>query len=123
MQSTLVNVSDITKFLNDNDGPKIFVTASNLYWKNVLQIRILYAVWMMSVVILSNSYGSCFYSILAVPEFERPIDRIEDILKIAQTDRGFLVTIRHSSYLDTFLSSQPDMGIYYLIGRHMARYP
>ena len=76
----------------------------------------------MAIVILSNSYGGCFYSILTVPEFERPIDTVDDIIEIARTDRGYLVTIDHSSYLDTFLTSKPDEGIFYLIGRHMARY-
>ena len=75
----------------------------------------------MAVVILSNSYGGRFYSILTVPELERPIDSVDDIIEIARTDRGYLVTIDHSSYLDNFLMS-PDKGIFDLIGRHMARY-
>lgn len=97
-------------------------TATSLQWLSIPQVRILYSVWILAVLILSHSYGGRFYSILAVPAFESPIDTVEDVIELARADRGFLVTIDHSSYLDTFLTSQADKGIYYLIGRHMARY-
>lgn len=90
-------------------------------WGKVLQVRILITVWVLAVLILSNSYSGCFYSILALPEFELPIDQIADIQKLSQSDRGYMITIADSSYLQMFLTA-PEGGIFHVIGQHMNRY-
>lgn len=91
-------------------------------WGEVAQIRILYGTWVLSVLIIANSYGGCFYSILAVPEFEPPIDTILDIERISTKDDGFIITIADSSYLQMMTTAEPDEGIFYSIGQHINRY-
>lgn len=88
-------------------------------------MRLIYAVWVPMVLVLANSYGGCFYSILALPEFEPPIDLLDDLERIANSKDdekgGRLVTFEDSSYLEMFLSSGPEDGILFAIGRHMNR--
>lgn len=99
-----------------------FITATTFKWKKSFEVRILITVWILGVLILSNSYSGCFYSILAIPEFELPIDTIADIQKISQSDRGYIITLTDSSYLQMFLTSVKEGGIFHLIGQHMNRY-
>lgn len=99
-----------------------FNTATTFQWKKSFQVRILITVWILAVLILSNSYSGCYYSILAIPEFEMPIDTIADIQKISQFDRGYVITLADSSYLQMFITSVKEGGIFYLIGQHMNRY-
>lgn len=98
------------------------ITATTFQWKKSFQVRVLITVWILAVLILSNSYSGCFYSILAIPEFELPIDTVADIQKVSQFDRGYIITLADSSYLQMFITSVKEGGIFYLIGQHMNRY-
>ena len=98
-----------------------YFAANSLRWTNVSSVRLLNAAWMLSVLILANSYGGRFYSILTLPEFEPPIDTLTDIERIAQNDQGSLQTFHDSSYLQMFLTAKPEDSILYTIGQHMNR--
>lgn len=84
-------------------------------------VRLLYGVWVPMVLVLANSYGGRFYSILALPEFEPPIDTLAALEAIARSDSGQLITFDDSSYLAMFQGAAPEDGVIYEIGRHMNR--
>ena len=90
-------------------------------WRESQTIRILYATWLLAVVVIATSYTSSFYSILTLPEYEPPVDYIEDILDIATTDKAQLITLKGSSYYADFVFAKPETTAYYLIGKHMNR--
>src|SRR5690349_4317780 len=62
-----------------------------------VSMRIVYGLWICLALVLSSSYGSSFYSLLTVPEYERPVDTIENISAIAQTDHKYLIVKQNSS--------------------------
>ncbi len=95
--------------------------SGSLRWEQVPTVRLLYGFWVLAVLILANSYGGCFYSILAVPEFERPVDTLADVEEIARSDSGQLVTFADSSYLEMFVNASADAGLFYAIGQHLNR--
>lgn len=83
--------------------------------------RLVYALWIMSVVVLASSYSGCFYSILTIPVYEKAIDTVNDILDCAQDGFHRIVAPQHSSYLADFLASKEDNGVFYIIGQHINR--
>lgn len=66
--------------------------------------------------ILSNSYCGCFYSILALPEFEPPIDTVQQLEALVLADKVRVFTYANSSYLDSFIFATPDLGPLHTIG-------
>lgn len=95
--------------------------SDSLRWNTIPAVRLLYGAWVLAVLILANSYGGCFYSILAVPEFEAPVDTLSDLETIANSDSGRLVTFADSSYLEMFVNSTSADGVFYTVGMHMNR--
>ncbi|KAJ6221970.1 hypothetical protein RDWZM_000515 [Blomia tropicalis] len=82
-------------------------------------LRIIYGVWMFTTLILSNSYGSSFYSILTIPEYDLPIDTAMDIYDISLNHRKTLIVRERSASWWQFVHSNPSNQIYYQIGKHL----
>ncbi|KAH9401370.1 hypothetical protein TYRP_016754 [Tyrophagus putrescentiae] len=62
-----------------------------------------YLTWMISCVVLSNIYSSVFYSMLTVPEFDRPIDTQADLARIASSNSGYQILMKaHSGFQQHF---------------------
>ncbi|KAJ6222831.1 hypothetical protein RDWZM_001376, partial [Blomia tropicalis] len=89
--------------------------------KEIAQVRLLYIIWLFVMVVIETIYCGQYYSIMTVPEYDRAIDTLQDIERIAKKDHGYLLTAAHSSYLDSFLKATPEDGILYEIGQHMIR--
>lgn len=83
--------------------------------------RILVGLWMLSLLILSSLYSSVFYSILTFPRYSRPIDSIEDIQAIAQTDSHWILPRQQSTYARRLMGAPLGSGVFTLIGQHLRR--
>lgn len=90
-------------------APDFFLGRSDL-------IRYVYTIWLLVTLILSNSYCGCFYSILALPEFEPAIDSVNQLEALVLEDKVRVFTYANSSYLDSFIYATPDMGPLHTIG-------
>src|SRR5699024_3790921 len=84
-------------------------------------MRMIYATWMISGVVLSNLLSSIFYSTLAYPEYEPAIDTVQDIAHIATSDTHYLLTKDRTTLFASFINAQPSDGLLYQIGKHIQR--
>ncbi|XP_075675907.1 ionotropic receptor 60e [Dermatophagoides pteronyssinus] len=73
------------------------------------------------MIVLSPAYCASFYSILTIPEYERPMDTTNDILKALQDDYFKIICLKFSSYYDLFVDSPKDLTTLYMIGQHLKR--
>lgn len=86
------------------------------------QTRWFYFLWFLTALVLSNSYCGRFYSILALPEMEPPIDTVEDLLHLANEDKIMITTFKTASYLNYFLAARPETDkVYYQISENFKR--
>lgn len=83
------------------------------------RIRVFYGYWFLATLILSNSYGGHFYSMLALPEMEPPIDKVDEVVQLAKEDKIWITTYRGGSYLAAF--REATVGAYYHIGQNINR--
>lgn len=84
--------------------------------------RLLLATWMITSLILSTVYCTLFFALITVPQYERPIDTREDLLRVAQSDSHFLLTRGHSAFQTMFIYARRNQNaLFYEIGRHMNR--
>lgn len=84
--------------------------------------RLLLATWMITSMILSTVYCTLFFSLVAVPQYDRPIDTREDLLRVATSDSHFLLTRGHTAFQTMFIYARRHQNaLFYEIGRHMNR--
>jgi len=83
--------------------------------------RLIYAVWMLSVLILANCYTTLLYSMLTIPEYAPSIDTLEDLETAAKTDSHYILTWSGSSYLSQLIYAEPENHFYYTVGQHINR--
>ena len=84
-------------------------------------MRMIYATWMLSGIVLSNTLSSIFSSTLAYPEYEPAIDTVQDISHIASSNTHYLLTKDQTTLYSSFMNAQPSDGVYYQIGEHIRR--
>lgn len=84
--------------------------------------RLILAFWILSAFILSNAYSSAFYSILVVPVFGKPIDSIDDLIKIVKSDSKLIIMNGRSIYWYNLVNAKADNYVYYTLGKHLNRY-
>ena len=73
-----------------------------------------------------KTYGGVFYSVLTVPEFEDPIETLDDLVAASESGHHSVVTLSGSSYLDMFVRAECELldgecSDYYRIGQNMNR--
>lgn len=85
-------------------------------------VRLVYAVLMLSTAILATYYGSFFYAVLTLPEYESPVDTVEDILQVAENGQHRILVRQNSILLPAFAKAARDDRLFYAIGRHINRY-
>lgn len=83
--------------------------------------RLVFAFWILGALILSNAYSSSFYSILVVPAFGNPIDSIDDLIRVAQSDSKFIVMNGRSIYWYDLVNAKADNYVYHTLGMHLNR--
>lgn len=76
---------------------------------------------MLAALILANAYSSVFYALLTVPEYEKPIDTIEDLVRIATHDTHQIIIKDQSSVHMTIMNATPENGVYYVLRKHLER--
>lgn len=85
-------------------------------------MRLIVGIWIFCALTLSTSYSSAFYSILTVPEYELPVDSVEDLSSIARSDSRTLLVKENSSNWLNFMSADPSTNrVYHTIGMHLNR--
>lgn len=85
-------------------------------------LRPFYACWLMFALVMSNAYGGRFYSMLALPKMEPPIDTIEEVVQLAMVDRIRITSYKSGSYLNDFLDARPETNnVYYQLGQNIRR--
>lgn len=101
----------------------IFLNQSVNTWKERgNSSRLKYGVWMFSTLILSTNYISIFYSLLTLPQYERPIDTVNDLMESIKDDSHTIWTQSNYEYLRRmFQRSPPQFKVLHEIGKHMTR--
>lgn len=84
-------------------------------------MRIIYAVWILTALILSTGYGSVFYSMMTVPKYGKPFDTLDEFVQIAKTDSHYIMLDSKSAFFQKYVNSTPDQTFYYEIGQHIKR--
>ena len=84
-------------------------------------LRLIFSIWMLTSLILSQAYISSFYSILTFPKMDQFIDTIEDLLVAANSNSKNFLMLEHTSYFDSYKYSLPENYLYYAIGKHLNR--
>lgn len=84
-------------------------------------MRLIIGIWIFCALTLSTSYSSAFYSILTVPEFELPVDTVEDIRLLASSDSKYLLVKENSSNWLNFIGAGRENRVYHTIGVHLNR--
>lgn len=59
--------------------------------KEIAQVRLLYIIWLFVMVVIETIYCGQYYSIMTVPEYDRAIDTLQDIERIAK--KGIFYTL------------------------------
>lgn len=78
------------------------------------------ASWMLVCLVLANAYSGLFYSLLAFPEMETPIDTIQQFLDFISTNTDVeLVSSDYSKQL--FLQASPENKLFYRIGQRFKK--
>ena len=84
--------------------------------------RIALASWMLAALLLANAYSSVFYAVLTVPELERPLDTVQQLLRAAQTDSRSIITQQQSAMYASIAEAEPGgHTLYYALQQHMKR--
>ncbi len=78
--------------------------------------------WMIACLVLSNAYSGIFYSLLALPQTDPPIDTVHQFLQyILVTDKK--VQLVSNAYTEAlFLKATPENELYYQIGQRFNKY-
>lgn len=96
--------------------------ATSFVWRENSPIRIVYASWMLAILVLTTSYSGSFYSRLTLPTRESPIDSVSDLVRLVSRDSHFIIIPGESgSYLSFFIHANPELESAYLIGQHINR--
>jgi len=82
----------------------------------------IYGVWLFATLILSTAYSSIFYSILTIPIYDKPIDTIDDLVRVAKSDSHYLLLKGNSFYYTLFSKAKPRYTLFYTIRLHFERY-
>ena len=86
-----------------------------------LQLRIIFSVWIIATMIFTAGYKTCFNSLLAIPSFVEPIDRLSQLIRAAETDSHRITMLDQASYWYSFNESTPDNFLHYTIKMHINR--
>ena len=86
------------------------------------QIRIIYLLFILAMIVLSPAYCASFYSLLTIPKYQKPIDTIGDLLQAAQMGFYKIITVPHGAYYDTFVNSPSALTTLHIIGQHLNRF-
>ena len=86
-------------------------------WQETTRIRILYALWLLSAVVLTTTYSGFFFSLLSLPPVATPVDSIEDMVRAIQRDSYKVATVEGSFYMDLFQSATSEDYSLYLISK------
>lgn len=70
--------------------------------------------------VLTTSYSSIFYSILTIPEYEKPIDDIEDALEFMERDSRTTI-FTSAIYYKHFMKAKPNNQLYYSLGQYIKK--
>ncbi|KAI2796417.1 hypothetical protein BLOT_015361 [Blomia tropicalis] len=81
-------------------------------------LRIVFGVWITMTLVLTTSYSSIFYSILTIPEYEKPIDDIEDALEFMERDSRTTI-FTSAIYYKHFMKAKPNNQLYYSLGQYI----
>lgn len=75
---------------------------------------------MLACLILNNAYSGLFYSLLALPKREPPIDTVEQFLAYITVNRR--VELVRSAYTNVLLlKASPENELFYRIGQRFNR--
>ena len=78
---------------------------------------------MLAALILTAIYNSIFNSILAVPQFQAPIDTIDDLIGAIKDDsHQIFLGQNFELFRKGFIKSRPDNKVFYQIGKHINRF-
>ncbi|XP_054168915.1 glutamate receptor ionotropic, delta-1-like [Oppia nitens] len=84
-----------------------------------LSLRLIICLWLMSTMILMKTYSGIFFSILTVPEYDEPIESLDDLVRASKlADRYSVITVPNSAYFDLFVRSS-CCSDYYYIGKNI----
>ena len=95
-------------------------SATNLFRENHTILRILLATWLISSLIFTQFFNSYFFSILSVPEYAKPIDTIDDLVRISNQD--FKLIFRKTfPYYKMLIDAKLEDPVFSAIGRNAQR--
>ena len=71
--------------------------------------------------VLMDSYGGVFFSILTVPKYDTTIDTIEDLVMAAKSGQYDIISLRQALFKKMFIETK-YCDDYYIIGQTIKRY-
>ncbi len=89
--------------------------------KSQVGVQFLVGLWIVSTLILSTFYTSIYFSILTVPQTTKPIDSIEDLIEVANSDSFQVILTKNSLLHQQIMTSNKDDCLFYAIGQHINR--
>lgn len=89
-----------------------------------ISISLLYSCWILASLILSIIFSSIIYSVLTIPEYERPIDTLEDLLRVARDRTKSLIVRSNVAQWNEFLqasraNTSAQSKVFRTIGTHL----
>lgn len=89
--------------------------------KSQTGVCLLVGLWILSALILGTFYTSIHFSILTLPRTSKPIDSIEDLIEVANSDSHQIVLSKASLLRQLILSSNKKDRLFYSIKKHLNR--
>ncbi|KAJ6221499.1 hypothetical protein RDWZM_000044 [Blomia tropicalis] len=83
--------------------------------------RILLGSWIICTLILSTGYSSAFYSILTIPQYEKPIDSIDALIDAVDSQNYDLINVDKSLYTYHMIYATRENYIFYKLGQNINR--
>lgn len=83
-------------------------------------IRLLFALWLLVSLLIADLYSGKFCSQLSIPEYEKSIDRIDDLQRILTKNQHMILNF---PFLDGFIrTASPNDSIYYTLKKYVKRF-
>ncbi|KAJ6221786.1 hypothetical protein RDWZM_000331 [Blomia tropicalis] len=94
---------------------------NSIFHEKINSIRLLYSIWLLAMLIMTNAYTSVFYSTLTIPAYEKAIDTIDDLLNVVNDDTFKVCVLPKSGINSVLVYAEPNAGVYYSIAQNIVR--
>ena len=82
-------------------------------------ILIVFCFWMLGFLVLSQLYSWIFYSTITAPEFQKPLDRITELINTLNKSKIDVYVRETSALYQKIVESTEENGIYFMLSRHL----